>query len=253
MKEKLQELGFNKTQIEVYLCVLSRGRATPALISKDTGIKRPTVYAAAIELIKQGIVNEDIAGKSKYLTASTKDFEQLIAVKKQQLVQQELLATSLLPELKELARSAHSPIPKILYCSESELTDFLYKQSPVWNQSMIDTGETSWWGYNSADLIKQKFARDWIVDYWKTAPRKIDLHLFSPEHEEEKELKKKVNERRNIKNWSEENGATLWIVGDYIVMLVTNQKPQYAIQIKDRLMADSLRRTYRKLWQLIND
>ena len=83
MKEKLIELGFTKTQTEVYLAVLARGRATPALISKDTGIKRPTVYAAAIELIKLGIMGEDFGNKMKYLTATLKDFEQLISRKKE--------------------------------------------------------------------------------------------------------------------------------------------------------------------------
>lgn len=251
MKEKLLKLGFTKTQTEVYLAVLARGRATPALISKDTGIKRPTVYAATTELIKLGIMGEDLGNKTRYLTVALKDFERLVLKKKEEIKKEELLISSLLPELQEVARSATSPIPKIVFISELEIRDFFYKQIEVWNQNMIETGETSWWGYNSDDLIKHKFAREWIEHYWKVTPRKIDLYLFSSLHEEEKELTKKKFERRNIKYWNGDHDSTLWIMGDYIVMIVTNQKPQYAIQIKDRLMAESLRRTYRKLWQLI--
>ena len=251
MKEKLQQLGFNKTEIEVYVYVLSQGRVTPAMVSKDTGIKRPTVYAAATELIKRGVMTEDLAGNSKYLVASPKDLEQLIITEKQQVLKNEAIVESLLPELKELSRSARTPIPNIQYIRESELKEFFYKQNPVWNQSMIDTGETSWWGYNSRDLTSHKFVRDWIDHSWRTAPKQIDLHLFSPEHEGEKEIQKKGYERRHIKYWDEEHDASQWVLGDYIIMVVTKQKPQYVIQIKDKLMAESLRRTYRKLWNLI--
>ncbi len=251
MKEKLQQLGLNKTEIEVYLYVLSQGRATPALVSKDTGIKRPTVYAAAIELIRRGIMSEDIGGTSKYLVASPKDLEQLIIGEKQKLLRDEALIEALLPELEELSRSARTPIPRIQYVRESELKEFFYKQTPVWNQSMIDAGETSWWGYNSRDLTEHAFVREWVDHYWRTAPRKIDLHLFSPEHAGEKEIQKKKYERRHIKYWDEEHNASQWIMGEYIVTVVTKQKPQYVIQIKDALMAESLRKLYRKLWGLI--
>jgi hypothetical protein len=187
----------------------------------------------------------------KYLTATLKDFEQLISRKKEEIKKEENLVLQLLPELQDIARSATSPVPRILYVSESELKDFFIKQSPIWNQSMLDIGETSWWGYNSYDLVQHKFAREWVDWYWKNSPRKIELHLFSPDNEGEREIVKKNYDRRHIKYLSEEQDSSLWILGDYIIMIVTNQKPQYAIQIKDRLMAESLRRTYRKLWQLI--
>jgi predicted DNA-binding transcriptional regulator len=248
MEEKLQKLGFSKTEAEIYLYILSQGRVSPAIVSKDTGIKRPTVYAAASELVRKGVVTEDLGGRSKYLTASPNDLEKLVIAEKQRVLEEEVLVDSLLPELKALSQSAQSPIPRIRYVRESDLKDFFYKQTSVWNQSMLDTRETSWWGYNSIDLTEQKFVREWIDHYWRTSPKKIDLHLFSPEHEGEKKIQKIDYGRRHIKYWNEEHHASQWILGDYIVTLVTNQKPQYSIQIKDRLMAESLRRIYRRLW-----
>lgn len=250
MKEKLQKLGLNKTEVEVYLHILSHGRVTPATVSKDTGIKRPTVYAASAELIRKGIVSEDLGGNSKYLTAAPKDLEKLVIAERQRVLEEEAIVESLLPGLVEMARSAGSPVPRIQYVRESDLEDFFYKQIPVWNQSMLDANEFSWWGYNSRDLTEQKFVRDWIDHYWKTSPRKIELHLFSPKHEGEEKIQKKSYDRRHVKYWDEEHDASQWIMGDYIVTVVTKQKPQYLIQIKDRLMADSLRRVYRRLWNL---
>ena len=249
MKEKLQELGLNKTETDIYLYILSQGRVTPVTISKDTGIKRPTVYAAATELVRRGIISENVGGKTKYYTASPKDLEAIIVTEKQLLLKNEALLQSLLPDLKELSRSAHSPIPRIQYIRESDLEDFFYKQAPVWTQSMIDTQETSWWGYNSKDLTEKKLVRDWIDHYWRTVSKKIELHLFSPNHAGEASMQEKEYDRRYIKYWDEESDASQWIMGDYIVTVVTKQKPQYLIQIKDRLMAESLRRVYRRLWR----
>lgn len=250
MKDQLQQLGLTATEAEVYLNVLSGGRVSPAMVSRDTGIKRPTVYAAAGELVQRGLLSEDLAGKTKYLVANANDLEKLVIDQKKKLLEQETLAEALLPQLKELARSAKSPVPRITYVRESDLEDFFRKQTPVWNQSMLDIGETSWWGHNSKDINKQKYMQEWITDYWKKAPKKIELRLFSPEHEGETKLKGIGGDRRMIKFWNEEQDASQWIVGDYVVMVVTAAKPQYAIQIKDRTMAESLRRTYRRLWSL---
>ena len=69
MKEKLQQIGLNSTEIDIYLALLEHGKITPANISRITGINRSTTYAAADELKKKGIIEEDLSGKTKYLIA----------------------------------------------------------------------------------------------------------------------------------------------------------------------------------------
>ncbi len=250
MKEKLLKLGLNKTEIEIYLYLLTQRRATATDISKNTGIKRPTVYAAISELIHRKIVMEDLGGNSKCFIASATDLQNVITSKKKEILEEESLINSLLPDLKGLSKNTNTLTPKIQYIQEPDLKDFFFKQGTVWNESMLEIGETSWWGYNSADATLHKSTRDWIEHYWKTSPKQIDLHLFSSEHHGEKELRQKKYERRHIKYWEEEFGSSLWIMGDFIVISVTNKKPQYLIQIQDRVMAESLRRTYRRLWNL---
>lgn len=251
MKEKLLQLGFNKTETEVYLYVISHGRVTPAMISKDTGIKRPTVYAAASELVRRGIMHEDLGSKSKYLVAKPRDLEKLVVEQRQKVLTEEALVADLLPELKDLASQARSPIPRVQYVRESDLKDFFYKQSMIWNESMLATGETSWWGYDSDDITRHAYVQEWLDWYWPKTSRKIELRLLSPHHESEERISKKLPQRRYMKYWDERSDASQWVVGDYIIMVVTKQKPHYAIQIKDHMMAESLRRTYRKLWSLI--
>ena len=250
MKEKLLKLGLNKTEIDIYLYLLSQKRATAADISKNTNIKRPTVYAAISELIRRKIVSEDLGGNSKYFIASAADLQNVIIAKKKDVLEEESLVNSLLPDLKKLAQDENVLTPKIQYVQESNLKDFFLKQESIWNESMLEIGETSWWGYNSSDATLHKSTQDWIEHYWKTAPKQIDVHLFSPEHPGEKELRQKKYARRHIKYWEEEFGSSLWIMGDFIVISVTNKNPQYLIQIKDKVMAEGLRRTYRRLWNL---
>jgi predicted transcriptional regulator len=248
MNEMLFELGLTKTQVEVYLCILSYGRIMPALVAKITGIKRPTVYGAVVELEKMGIVSEDRAGKSKYFVATILDFENFVKIKKEELARLEALSTHLLVDLKKVARTSKSSQPEITYVSEVDIKDFLYRQTDAWNKSMLEIGETSWWGHNSLDFTKHKFVQDWIDWYWEYSPKIIGLNLFSTFHEGEDKIAKKSHKRRVIKFWKTQQDSSVKICGDYILMFITNQKPQYVIQIKDRLMAESLRRTYRELW-----
>lgn len=253
MKEYLKQLGFSDTEAVVYLYVVERGRVTPAHISRDTGIKRPTVYAATNELVTKGVLFEDIGGRSKYFMANPKDLEKLVVAQKKKILTDESLISQIMPELLEKASTADTPIPRVRYIRDEDLKDFFYTQSPVWDQSMLERREMSWWGHNSADLTQYPIYREWIDWYWKRVPRGIEVHLLSPEHDGEHKMVQDKYPRRHIHFWDEEHDASQWIVGDYVILVVTKHTPHYAIEIYDRLMADSLRKTYRKLWQLMDE
>jgi sugar-specific transcriptional regulator TrmB len=69
MEEELQKLGLNEHEARVYLAALGLGPSSAAQISEQTNIKRPTVYLALKNLIKQGIVFEIFANKKRLFQA----------------------------------------------------------------------------------------------------------------------------------------------------------------------------------------
>jgi hypothetical protein len=63
-------------------------------------------------------------------------------------------------------------------------------------------------------------------------------------------MKSRGYTKRLIKFWknSGEFTATTWVIGDYIVMLVTDQRPCYVVQIHDELLAQNMRTLFKDIW-----
>jgi sugar-specific transcriptional regulator TrmB len=252
LEEKLQKLGLNKTEIDVYLTVLKRGQVSPNRISIDTNIKRPTVYAAAEELIRKRLIEEDITAKTKrYVPRSLNYLKNYTREERNDLDEKDSIIEELIPDLEELSSSGKYSVPKVRMVAPNDVEAFLYDQSPKWMQSMVDTKETTWWGYQSDDYFKLKINTDFIDWYWKKCPPLLDLKIFTDTEEEERRmLDKNTYPRRHTKQWQgQEFTAGVWIMGDYIVNVITQDEQQYLIQIQDKVLAESQRVLYKKLWE----
>jgi predicted DNA-binding transcriptional regulator len=250
MIEKLLEIGFTKTEAEIYLALLEHSRLTPASISRITGINRTTVYAAAAELVKRSVVIEDLSGKTKYLVA-LEPTSLLGEVEKEsrKIRRQEQTVKSLIPELDLLPKSNNYSIPKIQFVEGKDIEDFLYKKTPIWEQSVKDKGGTTWWGFQDHSFVEDKRYLDWILWYWKRAPSYMDLKLFTNQSDIEEEMAKKQIEKRQMRLWKGENfTSTQWILGEYIVSIVTEGKLHYLVQIRDSVLAESMRNFVKHSW-----
>ncbi len=67
LQDILKEFDFSQKETGLYLAILQQGKVTPTDLAKITGINRTTVYSVAKELIKKGVVAEDLCGKNKNL------------------------------------------------------------------------------------------------------------------------------------------------------------------------------------------
>lgn len=251
--ELLGKLGFSDKEIQVYLTVLENGKILPARIATLTQIKRPTVYAVAKELLKKGVITEDLENSGGYfvalppenLVSAVRDEERAIAKKKE-------IASEAVEELLALPKSKSYSIPKMRFIDEYNIKDFLYKQTPVWEKSMALTKNCTWWGFQDHTFVENKEYREWIEWYWNRAPEPYDLKLFSNESEIEETMKTKQISRRVIKFWKKgsEFTATYWILGEYVVFIMSKQRPHYLVEIHDAVYAQNIREVFRNLWTL---
>lgn len=58
IKETLEQLGFSKKEVEIYLAIIKLDQATASLIAKETDVNRTTVYDILEELMSKGIVSK---------------------------------------------------------------------------------------------------------------------------------------------------------------------------------------------------
>ena len=252
LSELLQRLGFTEKEIQVYLTVLENGKLVPALIASLTKIKRPTVYAVGKELVKKGVITEDLEGPGGYFVAlPPENLEAAIKQEERAVLEKKRVAKEAIEELQSLPKSKSYSVPKMRFIDEYNVRDFLYKQTPVWEESMKREGETTWWGFQDHTFVEHKEFREWIEWYWKRAPKEYDLKLISNDSEIEEKMKSKNIERRIIKFGKEtfKVTGTNWILGEYVVFVMSKQRPYYLVEIRDAVYAQNMREVFKKTWE----
>jgi predicted transcriptional regulator len=252
--ETLKKLGFSDKEILVYLTILENGKVLPATISSITHIKRPTVYAIGKELVKKGIITQDVEGAGGYFVALPPQHLNTIVEKEERdIIAKKKIIKEAISELENVPKSKSYSVPKMRFIDEYNIKDFLYRQTPMWEESMIRSGDLTWWGFQDHTILETKEYVDWIDWYWKIGSEKIDLKLISNDSAIEAKMAEKKYPRRAIKFWKNEFKftATNFIMGDYVVFFMTGQRPHYLVEIHDAVYAQNMRQVFRNLWEII--
>lgn len=249
IEKTLNSLGLGNKEIAIYKLILEHGKIAPGVLSRLAKINRTTVYSVAKELKDKGLIIEDLGGKTLYyLPSREQELEKIIKKDQENLKEKQSSIRELQEFLKNAPGSKTYSVPKIRFVDETDIQDYLQSESPKWNESMLAT-DTTWWGFQDHSFVEE--FEGWITWYWKIAPKEIDLKLFSNDKEIEGHMAKKNLDRRKIRFWNGTNDftATQWVVGSYIIMIVTNQKPYYLVEIHDSVMAHNMREVFKKLWE----
>lgn len=253
IQEVLKKIGFNEKEVEIYLEALHLGRATPARIAKNTGINRTTVYSVAKGLIQKGVLTEDYGQKYTYIVAlPPEQLHNILDKKKRAIREEEKLLDQALEELSSLPSNTQFSIPKIRFVEELDLEDYLYKKTDEWNAS-AKKADSTWWGFQDHTLVANY--KSWIDDFWTKRPsaENIRLKMFSNPSEIEKRMVEKNIDRREINFWGAGKNftSTFWVIGDYVIMIYTQNRPFYLIEIYNPVMAHNLREVFKNLWEEI--
>lgn len=251
LEKTLKEFGLGDKEQIIYKLILEYGKIAPALLSRLAKINRTTVYSVAKELQEKGLIIEDLGGKTLYyLPAREGELEKIVEREKEKVKSKEGSIRELQQFLKTMPGSKAYSVPKIRFIDEEDLEKYLYEATPRWNESMLATAPT-WWGFQDHTFV-EKFEK-WIDWLWDHSPKEIDLKLFTNESDIEERMKdKKYKERRNLKFWNNsELTGTQWILGNYIILVITKQRPYYLVEINDSVMAHNMREVFKTLWQKI--
>lgn len=248
LEKALNQLELSIKEKQVYTLILQHGKIAPALIARKTGIQRTTVYSVASELKNRGLIIEDLGSKTLYyLPAPETELEKVIQKDQEKLEKKKEGLQQLQETLKFFSDPKTFSIPKIRFIAEEDLEKYLYDATPRWIESNL-ANDPTWWGYQDHTFAERY--KEWIVWFWKKAPLEIALKLFSNDKPIESEMWSEEMSRREIRFWDGTNDftGTMWIVGSYVIMVVTSQKPYYLVEIHDSVMAHNMREVFRKLW-----
>ena len=249
IEKTLHRLGLGSKEQTIYRLILERGKIAPALVSRLTGINRTTVYSVAKELKEKGLIAEDLGGKTLYYSPTREtELEKIIKIDQEKLSEKESSIRELQEFLKNNPGSETYSVPKIRFIEGGDVSHYFREALPRWIASMQNT-EPTWWGFQDHTLIEQF---EEMIDWgWTRTPKGIDLKFFTNQSDVEQKMeKKKYADRRHLKFLSTNQfSASQWIAGDYVIFIVTKQKPFYLVEIHDSVMAHNMREVFKKLWE----
>jgi sugar-specific transcriptional regulator TrmB len=252
INDLLKQLGFGEKETAVYLALLQHGKLTPASLAKIVNLNRTTVYSIGKDLVQKGVIAEDLGGANLLLVAKPpQELSLLVKNEEKQLEEKKTIIKNAVEELQAITKSTQYTIPKIIFVAADELEDHLYKQTPVWDASILKR-DGVWWGFQDQTFV-QNYEK-WIDWYWEQGSKEKGLlKLISNESAEQ--IKKKKFEKRQIRFWEQSHDftATTWICGDYVIMIVTNQKPHYLVEIHDAALAHNQRQIFKGIWNTMDN
>ena len=151
-KRALLQFGLTEKEIAVYLILLEKGASSIQEISRESGINRVTIYAAADELKRKGLIAETKKGKRSFLVAEDPENLQDILENKKELLKKEenTLNNLILPTLKAININQKNK-PQIWFFEGTEGINRVYDNYALKHKDIIGCGSyetalkaTSW-------------------------------------------------------------------------------------------------------------
>jgi len=251
IQEKLKQLGFNEKEIEIYLKILELGKTTPSQIARETKINRTTVYAIAKNLIDNDIIAEDLGGKNLFLVAlPIENLKQFTKKDEEKLNKKKKIIDDAILELNGMSITNKSySVPKIRFVEEADMENYLYKNLSKWYESSKKYDGICWGFQDQSFAEKYKKWIEWAVEMFP----ENKVNLFSNRSQIEKSMNnKRLKKVRAIKFWKKDIdfSASTWVMGKFLIMLITSQKPNYLVEIHDEVMAHNMREVFKNIWIL---
>lgn len=249
MKEILENLGLNKGEINVYLVIFRNKRIKPAELSKLTKIKRTTIYSITKSLISRGFIVEDVGkGRKEFVLADSNDIKLVLRKEENDFKKKEELFKRIIDDLENSSIGKSYNPPRIRFIEEDKIGDYMLSRNKVWNDSILKY-DKHWWGFQDHTFLDKH--TKWVDSFWKQASKDLHLKLLSNESDIERRIKGKYP-NREVKYWSKGNfTATTWVVGDYLILIRTDNSPFYLVEIHDSILASNMRELFKNIWDLV--
>lgn len=243
-------IGLTEKERAIYLALFKNGKATPAILAKQTKINRATVYTIARGLQSRGIVAEDVSGKKRYFSAlSPESFRQMVETPMRELEEKKASIEEAIEELSRIRAEKTYAVPKIRFVEEAEVEDFLYANIGKWSESAHKIDDGILYGFQDEAFLKtySQFIR-W---YWRQPKSKnFKMYQIGNNSLTEKEFFGRIKHVGRGVRFSPDLvfSSSVWVGGEYLVMVVTKQHPHYLVEIHDETLSRNMREVFKKLW-----
>lgn len=253
IQQTLKSIGLADKEIQLYLLLLKNGKMKPSALATGSKINRASVYNICRQLEAKGLITKDATSKATFFVPLPPDnLNQLLGEVKREVKEKEELIKKAVSELSVSLADKQYEVPKIRFVGEPEVEKYLFDNLTKWQDAVIDS-DGVWWGYQDHTFVEN--FRKWIIATWQTKQSKqknYRAQVFSNTSNIENILGRKYSRsKRDVRFISNTNfTTTMWVCGDYLVMIFTNQHPFYIIEIYNSALAENTRQIFKKLWSV---
>lgn len=256
LEEGLQQLGLSAKEVSVYLSIAEIGKASAHSLAKRTGIARATVYFVLDQLEQRGLVGKEQKSSTTFYSAAAPSALRRMIEREQKAVQQKArLAEELVEAIQPYFKSTNYSVPRLRFYEGKEAVEsMLYDNIESWRDSMKKLDFT-WWGYEDKNFPDEY--RSFFQWYWKRSyPReasgeKVRIFSDTPWAETAEKYFSDTIFKPVPKGY--DFTTSIWILGEYIIVLMTRHEPHYAFQIFDPVFSRNIKVVFEMLWNLTPD
>ena len=232
----LKTLGLGQMQTQVYLAALELGEATMQTLARKSGVNRSTIYTFIDDLKDRGYILETQKNKRRIYSAVHP--EHLVGMQKTRLTELQ----NILPELLAIRNTSPSK-PRVTFYEGIQGLEEVYADMLREKKEIV--------AYEDLSNLKPE-VRDRIFAWFpkERARRDILIKTISRDNPFTREFTKHnrglLRETKFIT--SPELKTDINIYGDKVALIDLQSKPPFAVLIENRNLAETMRATWRQLW-----
>lgn len=248
--QQLNRIGLSAKGVDTYLSLLEMGRGTAYQLAKKMSVPRATVYFVLDELIQKGLIS---SAKKQSTTIFTPNppaaLLRLTEGERDEAARRVGIARGLVDLLGPIFERRAVEMPRLQFVEGREAVHALLQENEeAWHQSMLET-DCTWWGFDDTSLFanySQWFKQMWVRREELRRDR-IYVNVFS-----NVAVASSLRERwpkTKLRPFPEgyDFTSTLWLCGNFVIV-IASRRTHYALQLRDPLLAESIRFMFRMLW-----
>jgi sugar-specific transcriptional regulator TrmB len=250
--QQLRDFGFSDKESKLYLLLAECGKATATSLSRRSKLSRSSVYFVLDSLRKRGLVSAETKNGTTYFApCDPQVLKEELKCSQQEIAKKILSAEKLAQQLLPFFRAKQFHVPKLHFIEGRQaVLKTLSNREDLWHESMLKTDST-WWGFEDGAMFTHY--KSWFEHIWskfKTLrEERLNVRVFSnapvAAYLEGRFPRTLLRPLPTGYNFS----TTLWLMGDFIILISSREKPHYMYQLEDPALAENLRVIFRLLWK----
>lgn len=237
-------IGVSPSAQKIYLSLLEKGEATAVILSKRTGMTRPSVYDQLNELRNTGLVGDrTLDGKKVFATLGVHRLEGLLSEKIEEL---EEGREDLKKNMQEMIKNSQSVQPRIRFFEGQDGVQQLMKDI-LWHD---DVTLLIYWPYKEVvDAMGVEFLQ-WfnerrikyeihVKTIWPHKEKKQGSHIFEGADDFVQRRYAKKNQKAQMS----------YLIYDDSVIFISSSRESFGYVVESREHAELMRMQFESLWE----